>query len=286
MKKICHRCLAFYFIITHFVFISEINAQVPPTQNGKFVTVNGLKLYYEDTGKGMPLVLLHGFTRTSADWQPFIAQFAKSYRVITVDLPGHGRSDYMDTSEVYLHKKAAEYILGLLDQLKIDSANVMGISSGSFITLYMATMRPDLTKKIVLIGGQVYYSVKTRNVITSLESEIKNEWIKGMTEIHGKDKAALLVKQFWNFRKLYGDPLFTPDILASIKAKALIIHGDDDPIAPVTNAWEMFQNISQANLWIVPHGGHVPVAIPVNYDDFIRRSDEFLKGLWEENNMN
>src|SRR4051812_21997520 len=106
-----------------------------------------------------------------------------------------------------------------------------------------------------------------------------------MTEIHGKEKAALLVKQFWNFRKLYGDPLFTPDILASIKAKALIIHGDDDPIAPVSNAWEMFQNIPQANLWVVPHGGHVPVAIPINYDDFIRRSDEFLKGSWEENNI-
>ncbi len=282
MKKIYPRCLAFCFIITHCVFISEINAQVPVTQNGKFATVNGLRLYYEDTGKGMPLILLHGFTGTAAIWKPFIPQFAKSYRVIAIDLPGHGRSDYMDTTEVYLHKRAAEYILGLLNQLDIDSANVMGISSGGFITLYMTTMKPELTKKIVVIGGQVYYSEKNRQFIKSIESEIKNEWIKNINESHGKEKSALLIKQFWNFRKLYGDPSFTPDVLATIKARALIIHGDNDPIAPLTNALEMFQNIPKANLWVVPNGGHIPIMSALNQDDFTRRALEFLKEDWEE----
>lgn len=84
-----------------------------------------------------------------------------------------------------------------------------------------------------------------------------------------------------NFRKLYGDPSFTPDVLATITSKTLIIHGDNDPLAPIENAWEMFQNIPKAHLWIVPNGGHVPNLIPANQDDFTRKALEFLKGDWE-----
>jgi pimeloyl-ACP methyl ester carboxylesterase len=98
--------------------------------------------------------------------------------------------------------------------------------------------------------------------------------------MHGKEKGPLLLRQMYNFRKQYGDPSFTPDLLASIKARTLIIHGDNDPIAPVTNAWEMYRNIPKASLWIVPNGGHVPSAIAANRDDFIRRVLEFLHGDW------
>jgi pimeloyl-ACP methyl ester carboxylesterase len=280
MKKILSICFTSCFILTQLIN-SEINAQEAVSPNGKFATVKGVKIYYEDTGKGMPLILLHGFTGTASVWKPFIPQFSKFYRVIAIDLPGHGRSDYMDTTNVYLHKRAAEYILGVLDKLQIDSADVMGISSGGFITLYMATIRPELTKKIIVIGGQVYYSQKTRNVISSMESSGTPDLFKNLDQVHGKQKASLILRQFWNFKKLYGDPSFTPDVLSTVKASALIIHGDNDPIAPVTNAWEMFQNIPKVNLWIVPNGGHVPNAIPGNQDDFTRRVLEFLRGDWE-----
>lgn len=279
MKRLLAPCVAFCFVIALF-FNVETKAQEPPAPNGKFESIQGLKLYYEDTGKGMPLVLLHGFSGTASSvWKSYVPAFAKFYRVIAIDLPGHGRSDYMDTTEVYLHKRAAEYIMGLLDKLQIDSADVMGISSGSFITLYMATIKPRLTKKIILIGGQIYYSSITRSVIAAQGPGIENpERLKNAIKSHGKEKGPLLLRQFYNFRKLYGDPSFTPDVLASVKARTLIIHGDNDPIAPVTNAWEMYRNIPKASLWIVPNGGHVPNAIPANRDDFIKRVLEFLHG--------
>ena len=77
-------------------------------------------------------------------------------------------------------------------------------------------------------------------------------------------------------RNLYGDPSFTPDILAAITAKTLIIHGDNDVIAPVSNALEMYKSIPKANLWIVPNGGHLPHLNPSNHVDFIRRALEFM----------
>jgi pimeloyl-ACP methyl ester carboxylesterase len=259
---------------------SNLVGQIPVGLNGKFATIKDIKLYYEDTSNGMPLLLLHGFGRTGSDWKPFISELSKDHRVITMDLPGHGRSDWMDTTDVYLHKRAAEYIIGLLDQLHIDSINIMGISSGGFITMYIATMRPQLAKKIVIIGGQVYYSETTRNVITAVADPAKNPLSDIQVGIHGRQKAALLQRQFFHFRKLQGDPLFTPDLMATITAKALIIHGDNDPIAPVSNAWEMYQHIPKARLWIVPNGGHVPIVVPGNANDFTRRAIEFLQGKW------
>ena len=118
-----------------FLLNSNIKAQSPVGPNGKFATIRDVKLYYEDTARGMPLLLLHGFGGTGSVWEPFKSELAKDQRLIIVDLPGHGRSDWMDTTDVYLHKKAAEYIIGLLDALHIDSVNIMGISSGGFITL-------------------------------------------------------------------------------------------------------------------------------------------------------
>jgi len=282
MKKLLYFCFSSCFIIA-LLINSGIKAQEPIAPNGKLVTVKGLKIYYEDTGRGMPLLLLHGFGRTASDWKSFSPELAKHYRVITVDLPGHGRSDYMDTTDVYLHKRAAEYIIGLLEALHIDSVNVMGISSGGFVTLYIATIRPQLTKKIIVIGGQIYYSNTTRKVITSLGEPGKNPVMSQeyLNNTHGKQKGTLIARQFWNFRKLYGDPSFSPDVLSTIKARTLIIHGDNDPIAPVTNAWEMYQNIPQAHLWVVPNGGHVPIMEPGNQNDFIRRVLEFLRDDWE-----
>jgi pimeloyl-ACP methyl ester carboxylesterase len=284
MKKIRAYYCIIWLIIVHFIISSPINAQEPVASNGKFATVKGRKIYYEETGKGAPLLLLHGFFRTSSYWKEFAPEFSKTYRVIAIDLPGHGRSDYMNSTDVYSHKEAAEFIIAFLDGLHIDSVYVMGASAGAVATLHMATLKPELTKKIIVIAGQVYLSSSTRNIISLMGPGTEDpKRLEPAIQTHGKVKGPLLLRQFWNFRKLYGDPAFTPDALATIKAKALIIHGDDDNVAPVKNAWEMYQHIPRANLWIVPSGGHVPEAIPANHDDFVRRTLEFLRGDWERN---
>ena len=105
MKNIRCYCSTFCFIIACFIISSGTHAQEPVAPSRKLATVKGLRIYYEDTGKGTPLILLHGFTGTSSMWKPFIPTFAKFYRVISIDLPGHGRSDYIDTTEVYSQKK-------------------------------------------------------------------------------------------------------------------------------------------------------------------------------------
>src|SRR5215204_1924906 len=102
MKILFSFLSASWFMIA-FLINSSIQAQKPAGPNGKFATIKDLKVYYEDTGRGMPLLLLHGFGRTGSDWDLFKPELSKFHRLITIDLPGHGRSDLMDTTDVYLH---------------------------------------------------------------------------------------------------------------------------------------------------------------------------------------
>jgi pimeloyl-ACP methyl ester carboxylesterase len=268
------------FVCLFFV-LTEVQAQESVSPNGKFATINGLKIYYEESGNGMPIILLHHFFATASQWKTYIPELAKQYRVIAVDLPGHGRSDYMDTTEVFLHKKATEYIIGLIDFLKLDSVNLMGASSGGSITLHLATLKPDLVRRAVVIGGHIYYPKQQREIVSKTSQNPDADQISR----HGKEKATLLRKQFIYFSQLYGDPAFTPDILSNIRAKTLIIHGDNDELAPISNAWGMYQNISGSYLWIVPDGGHFcfpPYLDPKNESDFIKRTMEFLNGDWDK----
>jgi pimeloyl-ACP methyl ester carboxylesterase len=262
-----------------FLFASTGRAQEAVSSNGKFATINGLKIYYEELGKGIPVILLHHFFATASQWNTYVPELAKKFRVIAVDLPGHGRSDYMDTTKVFLHKKATEYIIGLINFLKLDSVYLIGASSGASITLYLATLRPDVVKRAVVISGIVYRSKQVREIVAG--------WSKdpdaGEIALHGKAKAKLLHKQSAYFSQLYGDPSFTPDVLSTITAKTLIIHGDNDQV-PVSSAFEMYQNIPNSYLWIVPNAGHFcfpPYLVPEDERDFIRRTMAFLNGDWD-----
>jgi pimeloyl-ACP methyl ester carboxylesterase len=256
-----------------------VSGQEPVSSNGHFANIKGLRIYYEESGKGVPIVLLHHFFATTSQWKAYIPELSKRYRVINVDLPGHGRSDYIDTTKVYLHQKAAQYIIDLIDLLKLDSVYIMGASSGAFTALYISTMRPNLVKRLIVVGGQVYYSKQTRQIISNC---CKNPPDESLLFKHGNYKSLLLQKQFYNFRQLYGDPSFTPDVLATITAKALIVHGDDDGIAPVSNALEMHKHIPASHLWVVPHGGHIPPSDSKNEGDFRQRILEFLNGDWDK----
>jgi pimeloyl-ACP methyl ester carboxylesterase len=268
-------------LICIFFVASNGRAQEAVSSNGKFATINGLKIYYEESGRGVPVILLHHFFATASQWKSYVPELAKKYRVITVDLPGHGRSDYMDTTKVFLHKEATEYIIGLINFLKLDSVYLMGASGGGSITLYLASLRPDLVKKAVVIGGFIYRPKQVREIVAGWSKDPDASEIAS----HGKEKAILLHKQFNYFSQLYGDPSFTPDVLSTILAKTLIIHGDHDQLAPISNALEMYQNIPNAYLWIVPNGGHLPLPPyldPKNENDFVKRTMEFLNGDWDK----
>jgi pimeloyl-ACP methyl ester carboxylesterase len=260
---------------------ADIQAQEAVGPNGKFITINGAKIYYEQYGQGEPLILLHGFGRTLADWKPFISEFSKRFQVIAWDMRGHGRSTNPDTSKVFLHATAANDLLELTEKLGLRKVKAIGHSSGGIIILYAAIKDPDRFEAIVPVSAQLHYSLQTREFI---KMNAKPEAYYEFNELerqHGKTKGRLIAKQFYHFHELYGDPALTPDQLATIMARTLVVHGDND-FVPVAQAWEMYQNIPRAHLWIVPNGWHRPHFGSLNEIDFKRRTMEFLNGEWDK----
>jgi 2-succinyl-6-hydroxy-2,4-cyclohexadiene-1-carboxylate synthase len=113
-------------------------------------TVNTLRLAVEEHGAGQPLLLLHGFTGSGASWGEHTPLFAKTQRVITPDLIGHGASDAPADAARYSMEHATADLLGLLDQLGVGQFDLLGYSLGGRIALHLALAAPQRVRKLVL----------------------------------------------------------------------------------------------------------------------------------------
>lgn len=103
---------------------------------------------YTDTGNGPTLVLLHGFLENSNMWEHYITEFSKHYRVVTVDLLGHGQTDCIG----YIHtmEDMADAVYAVLEELGITEAVFTGHSMGGYVALAITELYPDMVKGIVL----------------------------------------------------------------------------------------------------------------------------------------
>ncbi|HEX5153257.1 MAG TPA: alpha/beta fold hydrolase [Parafilimonas sp.] len=192
----------------------------------------------------------------------------------------YGRSDiYKKDDSIFRHADYAKIILALLDSLKLYDVNAIGGSSGGMTLLYLNTMQPERFKSVIAIGAQIYFSKQCRDWITKTGF---NAFVAYATEPHGAQRAMFLGKQFMRMVNQYGDPLFTPDVLSTIKAKWLVVQGDNDEPVPLEQALVMHQYIPNSRLWIVPNGGHLPYLVPDIQAEFLRVSLEFLNGKWDK----
>ncbi len=117
----------------------------------KQISFKGEPLYFEQKGKGKTIVLLHGFLGSSALWDKQSSRLAKRYRLVCIELPGHGNSaplGYNHTMELM-----AEAIKAVLDALRIRKALLVGHSLGGYIALAFAEAYPDKVRGLILINS-------------------------------------------------------------------------------------------------------------------------------------
>lgn len=109
------------------------------------------KVSYSDTGKGTAVVLLHGFLENQTMWQDFVPELSKKYRVITIDLLGHGNTECLG----YIHSMEdnADMVREVLHELKIRKAIFIGHSMGGYVALAFAELYPDTMKGLVLLNS-------------------------------------------------------------------------------------------------------------------------------------
>ena len=240
------------------------------------VKVNGIELHYDVQGSGEPLIMLHGFLECSSLWKPVVPELAKKYRVITVDLRGHGRST--NPSNQFSHPQSAEDIRALMDGLNISQARAVGFSSGGMTLLRLATKYPERLSKMVVVGATTHFPEQARAMIRGVSMESLPPPLLGTFRncaTRGDAQVKELLAQFANFANTTDDMNLTPADLAKVKADTLIIHGDRDEFFPVAIPVAMYGAIPKAALWIVPGGDHSPSA-GAKREEFVEEVGEFL----------
>ena len=113
-------------------------------------TIGDMSYYVEEAGSGEPVMLLHGFTGSSANWHPVMERLAGSFRVLAIDLIGHGRSDAPTEIEQYAMPNIANDLGLLLRQLNAIPAHWLGYSMGGRLALYIAVNHPQWVRSLIL----------------------------------------------------------------------------------------------------------------------------------------
>lgn len=116
-----------------------------------FFTHDGCQLHYEDYGHCTPLLLVHGLGSSTLDWESQIPVLSPLYRVIVIDLRGHGRSDKPD--EQYSIAGFAEDVAALIEHLQLGTVHLVGISMGGMIGFQLGVDRPELLRSLTIVNS-------------------------------------------------------------------------------------------------------------------------------------
>lgn len=113
---------------------------------------DGVRLYFEETGRGVPVVFVHEYAGDLRSWEPQLRHFGQRYRAIAFNARGYPPSDVPSEVESYSQTRAADDIGVILDQLGIDRAHVVGLSMGGFATLHFGFRNPARAQSLVVAG--------------------------------------------------------------------------------------------------------------------------------------
>lgn len=271
MKNSFTHQIIFLFLIFEFSISTAQNKfDIPYGSNdsvGEYVELNGARIYYEEYGKGEPLLLIHGCGADIKSMENQIDYFKKKYRVIVADSRGQGKSELNTDSLTYT--QITKDWEGLVNHLKLDSINILGWSDGGIIGLKMGISNKTKIKKIVAMGANLRPDTTAVNGwapanVRKYQAQAKEMIAKGDTS---KD---------WNLElQLDGLLLNQPNIshsdLKKITASVLIMVGDRD-IIKNEHAVEIFNNLPKGQLCIMPGINHgAPRNNPLIFNEIANR---------------
>jgi pimeloyl-ACP methyl ester carboxylesterase len=270
-----------------FVVLRSNAQQLKPNDSG-YAPVNGIKMYYEVYGEGRPIVLLHGaFWNIGFNWGQLIPELSKTRKVIAIEFQGHGHTPYSDRKlDIVTLAKDVE---GLMNYLKIDSADIAGFSMGGSVAYQFAVQSPKRVRKLVIISS-TYKTSGWLPVVNGGFKDFKPEFfdntpLKPAYDAIAPDKTKWrkFIEQMIAFA---GVPFNVGDAnIAKITAPVLIISGDNDGLDKV-ELMKTYQLLGggisadlapmpKSQLAIVPSQGHVSLMMQTT--TILNYLDSFLK---------
>lgn len=246
---------------------------------GISVSAAGLKTNLHDLGRGHPLVLIHGSgpgVSAYANWRLCMPELAKSFRVVAPDLVGFGFTERPKDFS-YSMDNWVKHLVGVLDALGIERAHVVGNSFGGALALALAIRHPQRVARLALMG-----SVGVRFKITA---ELDAIWgyepslpamrkLIGMFSANRQHTDEALAKLRYEasvrpgFQESYAamfpaprqrwvDAMASPEeLVRAVQHETLIIHGREDRVIPLSNAYRLLELIPNAQMHVFGHCGH------------------------------
>jgi pimeloyl-ACP methyl ester carboxylesterase len=249
----------------------------------------GLNVHYRDEGKsdGRVMVLIHGSNASLHTWEPWVKILGKDYRIISMDLPGHGLTGVNPTG-VYDNQSYVVVVDALLTRLGVTKAVIGGNSMGGGVSWMYALAHPEKTEALLLIdaGGQpqakpdelpIGFRLMRTPVIKEAARliaprSIFESSIKNTMSVQSKINDAL-IDRYWELNrypgnreatmKRFSDPKGigsgSKEKLAAIKVPVMIMWGEEDKLIPVSSARWFAGAIPGSKLVTYPKVGHIPM---------------------------
>ena len=243
----------------------------------------GARLYYEETGRGHPIVFVHEFGADHREWELQVRCFSREYRCIAYAARGYPPSDVPEDPQLYGQDPSADDVAAVIRGLGIARAHVVGLSMGAFATLRFALRHPQLASALVLAGvgsgsnlaeleawrrtqreksdqllreGWTNLADETGHSPTRIQLKKKNPraWDEFMAHLRGHSVTGTALTQ----RRYQGerDPVYAWEAqLRTVGIPTLIAVGDED--APcIEPSVFLKRTLPRAGLWVCPRTGH------------------------------
>ncbi|MBV8453569.1 MAG: alpha/beta hydrolase [Deltaproteobacteria bacterium] len=234
---------------------------------------SGAELFYQDDWLGPPWVkpepaiLIHGAGESSGAWFGWVPRMAREYRLLRPDLPGFGRSTVGDDFE-WSVANLASIINELLDQLRIESAHIVGAKLGGAIAMQFAAAYPGRTRTLAVCGGPV----SPPKLVEASAARSRNWWEETQRRRLGSDASKETI-EYWNTLMAMANPQAQRGVLKAasalnlapalprITSPTLVITTDRSALQSVESVLEYQRKIPNSRLLVLPSDAyHVAVA--------------------------
>ena len=220
----------------------------------EYVSLAGIRTWYDEHGDGDPLVLLHpgGGGVDARALGPTIGPLAARFHVYTPERRGHGRTP--DVAGPLTFAAMAQDTIAFLETVVGRRAHVVGNSDGAIVGLLVAQRRPDLIDRLVLVGGVFHFNGWYPHVI-----DPTNEPPEFLAQLYadlspdGPDHYSVIVSKLAQMH--LEEPTLSADDLRQVEARTLVMVGDDDEVQ-LEHAIAMYRGIPAAELLVVPGTSH------------------------------
>jgi 3-oxoadipate enol-lactonase len=260
--------------------------------------INGIDINYEVTGKGVPIVLIHGHPFDHTMWYPQVAAFSNDYQVITPDLRGYGKSS-LPASDPTRFEDYATDVLQLLDVLGVDTFHLGGLSMGGQVIMEIFRQAPKRVRS--LIFADTFAGLDTPEVkqgrydaairlekkgMNAYAEEVIYKMLKPEHVTSMPDAAAFVIRMMKGTNPFAAATAlraraeridYLAEVFPAIDIPALVIVGRQDAFTPVAMAEEMKQHLQNCKLVVIEDAGHMPnLEHPDEFNEIVL---EFLGGL-------